>query len=215
MPYKIIDDMSEKNIKEPVQKRSIATKNKLKKAARKLFAEKGFYQVTSIHIAKAASVPVGSFYNYFGNKKGILLALIREFNETFHEEIRSPLKRSGPVSTTVEEAKLNLRKSLQLIIESSYLNDPFYKIFHALQFTEPEVLKLSEEFRTIEINFLIEDLAHINQFYAIPNIPIKAKTIHALIENVNLYINHLDTTYEKEQLIEETALMINRYLFEE
>ena len=100
-----MNDMPEKVIKKPVQKRSIATKNKLKKAARQLFSDNGFYPVTSIHIAKAAGVPVGSFYNYFGNKKGIFLALVRDFNETFHEEIRKPSKWRVQNSTTVEEAK--------------------------------------------------------------------------------------------------------------
>ena len=115
----------------------------------------------------------------------------------------------------MKKPKKNLKESIKSIIDSAHLNDPFYKVFHALQFTDPEVLQLSEEFRTNEIDFLIQDLEYINQFHPIANIPLKAKTIHSLIENINLYINHLETAYDKEQLIEESALMISKYLFAE
>ena len=64
--------MPQKVIRVPKQVRSKATKDKLKKAAMALFTELGYYQVTSRKIAKAAKVPIGSFYNYLGDKTDTL-----------------------------------------------------------------------------------------------------------------------------------------------
>gem|GEM_PF-5943820 len=205
--------MPSKSLKIPIQKRSIATRNKLKKAARTLFSNNGYYKVTSIQIAKAASVPVGSFYNYFGNKKGILLELIEDFNEAFHKETLH--KMENYIQDTIDQAsaKENLERMLVQIIDSPYLSDPFYKMFHALQFTEEDALQQAAKAREMEIHFLERFLRQVNEFHPIPNIPVSASLLFATGENLNLYINHLGTNVDQEKLIEEAALMFCRYIF--
>ncbi len=44
--------------------------------AAQVFAEKGFHKATTKQIAKAAGVSEGTIYNYFGNKRDLLLELI-------------------------------------------------------------------------------------------------------------------------------------------
>lgn len=205
--------MPKKILKAPVQKRSIATRNKLKRVAKQLFSENGFYKVTSIQIVKAAGVPVGSFYNYFGNKEGILLELIADFNEIFHQESIDQMDKY--VLTTVDKASAlkNLEHLIKSIISSPHLSDPFYQIFHALQFTEAAVCKEAAKARDIEFQFLERFLAQINQFHPVPNIPLTARLIFTTSENLNLYINHLESLADSEQMIKETILMFERYIF--
>ena len=205
--------MSVKEIKIPVQKRSIATRNKLKKAAKKLFSANGFYKVTSIQIAKEAKVPVGSFYNYFGDKKGILLELIQDFNDAFHQDTIHQFDTY--ILTTIDKASAskNLEKISRLLIDTPYLSDPFYKMFHALQFTEEDVLHQAAKARDTEIHFLERFLEQINQFHPIPNIPLTARMIFTTGENLNLYINHLKELSNIEQLVKEMVLMVHRYIF--
>ena len=167
--------MSKNIILTPKQKRSIATKNKIKKTAKRLFAKEGYYKITSNNIAKEAKVPIGSFYNYFGNKKGLLLELIKDFNADFHAELIPPHQLFIEKTTSQEAVFKNIEQLFTNIVMSSYLSDPFYKIIHALQFTEPDVLVLSEEIRLKEIDLLIELLEQIHRFHPIPNIPLKAK----------------------------------------
>ena len=96
---------------------------------------------------------------------------------------------------------------------SSIFADPFYKIIHALHFTEPDVLQLSEEIRTAEIKSLILFLQKINEFHPVQDIPLIAKIMHSTIENIILYIHHLGTQYEQDALIQKTAKMFYGLLF--
>ena len=205
--------MQEKLIVKPKQKRSILTKQKIKKAARQLFAEKGYYAITSNNIAATAKVPIGSFYNYFGNKKGVLLELIKEFNDVFHLETLEQDRSEIQQLSSREEVLQFLTTSLKRNVLSPILADPFYKIIHALQFTEPDVLQLSEEIRTAEIKSLILFLQKINEFHPVQDIPLTAKIMHSTIENIILYIHHLGTKHEQDALIQKTAKMFYGLLF--
>lgn len=74
--------MSESNRKivdNPVQKRSLETKQKIILSALKVFSEKGYYNVTVDEIAKSAGVSTGIAYRYFKNKKDILIAVAKYF----------------------------------------------------------------------------------------------------------------------------------------
>lgn len=59
----------------PVQARSREKRAELLRWAEKLFVERGYAATTADDIASAAGVSVGTFYNYFRNKRQILLAL--------------------------------------------------------------------------------------------------------------------------------------------
>jgi len=93
------------------------------------------------------------------------------------------------------------------------LADPFYKIIHALQFTDPDVLQFSEEIRTTEIETLLLLLKKINEFHPLQDIPITAKIMHSTIENIILYIHHLGTKHEQDALIQKTVKMFYGLLF--
>ena len=205
--------MPTKSMKVPVQKRSIATKNKLKKAARQLFAQNGFYKVTSIHIAKAAKVPVGSFYNYFGNKEGILLELMDDFNTEFHQNITPQIEVYIQKTVDHSSAIKNLEHIFELVINSPYLADPFYKMFHALQFTEAYALQQAAKARDTEIEYLERFLEKVHLFHPVPNIPLAARLLFTTGENLNVYINHLGEIADPADLLKEVTLMFERYIF--
>jgi AcrR family transcriptional regulator len=84
----------------PVQKRSLAKRERLKKAALHLFGENG-YEGTSIEeIARRAQLAVGTFYQHFRSKRQLLLLLMDELLEGL---ARLDLK---PPATTGIEAGL-------------------------------------------------------------------------------------------------------------
>src|SRR5580765_1958669 len=56
------------------QRRSAETRERLFRAALRLFAEKGFAETTVEDITNAADVGKGTFFNYFPSKDHILLA---------------------------------------------------------------------------------------------------------------------------------------------
>jgi AcrR family transcriptional regulator len=51
------------------------------KAARQVFAEKGYFNAKISDIARAAGRSAGSFYNYYDNKQQLLEALLVDFND--------------------------------------------------------------------------------------------------------------------------------------
>jgi len=197
----------------PKQKRSIATKNRIKETAKKLFSEEGYYAITSNHIAAKAKVPIGSFYNYFGNKKTLLLELIDDFNKAYHIDTVDQFDEIILSINTKDKAIEILELLVKMAIASPSLNDPFYKVLHSLQFTEPDVLTFSEEVRIEETKCIIMFLESIHQFHPQKNISLKAKMIHSTIENVVLYSNILGTTFKEEELISETTELFYKYLF--
>ena len=66
--------MSETEIREPVQKRSIETKDKIIEAGFDLICNDGYYKTNTVKIAKKAGVSTGIVYHYFKDKREILLA---------------------------------------------------------------------------------------------------------------------------------------------
>jgi AcrR family transcriptional regulator len=57
------------------------TRRALLDAASRLFADKGYHATTVPDIVEAAGVGHGTFYEYFGNRRDILLALVRHSAE--------------------------------------------------------------------------------------------------------------------------------------
>lgn len=71
--------MSENEIREPVQKRSIEKKERIINAGFDLICQKGYYNTNTAEIAKAAGVSTGIIYQYFKDKHDILLAGIERY----------------------------------------------------------------------------------------------------------------------------------------
>ena len=63
--------------KQPKQRRAEETRERILDAAARVFAEWGYSQGTTNRIAEAATVSVGSLYQYFPNKDSILVELVR------------------------------------------------------------------------------------------------------------------------------------------
>ena len=66
----------QKEIRQPVQQRSIETKRKIVEAGFNLFAKNGFFKTNTAQIAKEAKVSTGIVYGYFQDKKDILKEVI-------------------------------------------------------------------------------------------------------------------------------------------
>ncbi|MEM6427802.1 MAG: TetR/AcrR family transcriptional regulator [Deinococcota bacterium] len=67
---------------QPQQARSHATIQHILDVAAKLYAEKGFDNVSTNYIAKQAKISVGSLYRFFPNKEAILSTLVDHYIDT-------------------------------------------------------------------------------------------------------------------------------------
>jgi AcrR family transcriptional regulator len=63
------------------EQRKADTRARLLASAADLFARKGFHAVSAEAVADAADRTTGALYSHFGNKEGLLLALLEEWKE--------------------------------------------------------------------------------------------------------------------------------------
>ena len=63
-------------IREPKQKRSIDTKNRIIESGYEMFAKNGYFNTNTAEIAKHAGVSTGIVYGYFHDKKDILIEVL-------------------------------------------------------------------------------------------------------------------------------------------
>lgn len=71
-------------IRQPIKRTSIEKKQKIINAGLQVFSEKGYYNTTTAEIAQIAGVSTGIVYNYFKDKKDILLQALQVcFENTF------------------------------------------------------------------------------------------------------------------------------------
>jgi len=66
------------------------------RAARKVFARRGFAPAKVIDVAQAAGIGKGTVYEYFGSKDEIFLALYEEMKAEFHRRIFTLEKELSP-----------------------------------------------------------------------------------------------------------------------
>lgn len=71
--------MPDTEIREPIQKRSIETKEKILKAGFELICNDGYYNTNTSKIAKKAGVSTGIIYQYFKDKRDIFIAGLKKY----------------------------------------------------------------------------------------------------------------------------------------
>ena len=89
-------------IREPMQKRSIATKDKIAQSGFKLFCKKGYHKTNTTEIAKHANVSTGALYSYFRDKRDIYIEAFDQYIYSFSETLLAKLNElSTPFELTV------------------------------------------------------------------------------------------------------------------
>ena len=83
--------MSDTEIREPIQKRSIETKDKIIEAGFDLICNDGYYKTNTSKIAKKAGVSTGIIYQYFKDKRDIFLSGLDKYaDDIFYPMLNMP-----------------------------------------------------------------------------------------------------------------------------
>jgi AcrR family transcriptional regulator len=117
------------------------TRRALLDSASRLFAEKGYHATTVPAIVEAAGVGHGTFYEYFGSRRDILLALTREV-------------ANGRPSLRLKRQHLpeRIRSEIFWYLSDHVDNLPISKVWHEASNFDPEValMRRQERARRIE-----------------------------------------------------------------
>ena len=83
--------MTENDVREPIQKRSIETKDKIIEAGFDLICNDGYHKKDTAKIAKKAGVSTGIVYHYFKDKRAIFLAGLEKYADSiFYPMLNKP-----------------------------------------------------------------------------------------------------------------------------
>lgn len=70
--------------------------------AEKIFAAKGFYNVTMAEIASASGFSIGSLYQYFEGKENLYTSIFTEKLDLMHEQVREKVNSTSGVAEKIE-----------------------------------------------------------------------------------------------------------------
>lgn len=136
------------DVRQPQQKRSIETKNKILSAAYELFSEAGYHNVNTKDIAERAGVSTGIIYGYFNNKKDILLDVI----DVYLKKIFTPIKDMTDELTYPVDFTALIKHVLNETIRTHQTNEQIHQVLHSLSGTDKDV---EEKFLTLEENITV------------------------------------------------------------
>ena len=185
--------MSESEIREPVQKRSIETKDKIIEAGFDLICHDGFYNTNTSKIAKKAGVSTGIVYQYFKDKRDIFLAGL----DKYADDIFYPMIDMPDISLN----KSNLPTIMKDMI-NKYINN------HKLsQIAHEEITAMTHSDKDVAYYFHKKDMEMTKRFsniliknnFKINNMDEKVHIVIGLIDNLCheiVYHKHKELDYD-------------------
>lgn len=198
--------MSDNDIREPIQKRSIEKKEKIIQYGFNLICEKGYYNTNTAEIAKAAGVSTGIVYNYFKDKHDILIEGIKLYaNDVFF-----------PTINTKNFNKNNINKSLKEMIDSFIENHKLSQSAHeelmAMTHSDEDIAKIYQE-HEIKITEDFTSLLIVNGFNK-KDLKEKAHIALGIIDNLCHEIvyhkhNNMDYNNMKDIVIKTVVNLLN------
>ncbi|HFU9561591.1 TPA: TetR/AcrR family transcriptional regulator [Streptococcus agalactiae] len=204
----------DKKIRIPSQKRSINKSQKILETARQLFSQKNYFDVTTNEIAKKSSVSIGTLYSYFSNKEDILVALLKDYNNSF-------IKIFDDISTEkfVALFQVNQRDWLEKLIDKLLQNEDadFHTQIEMLSYTIPEAKNTLEQHHYKIKELTYQCLLSYTQQEDNKELKMLSEIMFNFISSIAdnlLYTKH--TTIEQEELknssIDCILLIIQEYL---
>ncbi len=199
--------MSNSEIREPKQQRSIEKKRKIVEAGFKLFCDKGYYNTNTAEIAKEAGVSTGIVYNYFKDKKDIFIEAVKFYADS----MTTPLYKS----LTTLEGPLDLVEILNNIIniftDSHTLSRQAHEEMMAMSHTDQDVREYFCYFEVTTANTIVELMAQhgLKPTNAHEKVHIAMWMIESYCHEVN-YHKHDYMNYEvmKQEIIQAIVTMM-------
>lgn len=185
--------MSINEVRKPIQKRSIETKEKIIEAGFNLICEKGYYNTNTAEIAKSAGVSTGIVYQYFRDKHDILIEGIQKFSK----DIFYPMLNIEHEKFTKSDLRELLRNMIDKFIKKHKLSQAAHEEITAMTHSDKEIadfFQKNEIYMTKTIaNLLIEN--DFNKENLLEKVHIALNLIDNLCHEI-VYHKHEELNYD-------------------
>ena len=151
--------MSENEIREPIQKRSIEKKEKIIQYGFELICQKGYYNTNTAEIAKAAGVSTGIVYQYFKDKHDILLEGIKRYAKDIFFPM---LNITSSEKINKDNLETVLRKMINTFIENHKLSQSAHEEITAMIHSDKEISDFFHEHELYMTNKIVNVLNNSN-----------------------------------------------------
>jgi len=185
--------MAETEIREPIQKRSIETKDKIIEAGFELICNDGFYNTNTSKIAKKAGVSTGIIYQYFKDKRDIFLAGL----DKYADEIFYPMLNMPNISFSKDDLPNIMKNMIKRYISNHKLSAIAHEEITAMTHSDKDVAFYFHK-KEMEMTNKISNILIENNF-KITNINEKVHIMIGLIDNLCheiVYHKHKELDYD-------------------
>lgn len=199
----------EKPIREPKQKRSEQTKEKILNTAFELFCQKGYYKTSTNEIARAANISIGNLYFYFPNKETIFLEILDRYHQSFqkiHDGFLHEIEYSS------ENPMEFLRKLIEMIIENHENSRELNREIQILSFSNPIVADVLEKQQEQTENTVFCYFQKYRDKLQVQDLEAAASITYTLINSVVNQIVLSKSKINRERLLTEAVNAIGAYL---
>ena len=185
--------MSETEIREPIQKRSIETKDRIIEAGFELICNDGYYNTNTSKIAKKAGVSTGIVYQYFKDKKDILMSGL----ERYADDIFHPMFHMSNINLEKNDISSLMKSMIKKYISNHKLSAVAHEEIVSMAHSDKDIANFFYE-REIEMTKKISDSLTENGF-KINNINVKVHIVMGLVDNLCheiVYHKHKELNYD-------------------
>ena len=198
--------------KQAAQSKSQRTREAIVEAAFKAYAENGLHGTNSKVIAKRAGVSIGTFYNYFEDKKSLFLEVLDRHAYEIMDVIESRCEQ-------IKKRNVYDRESMQDIIEAVFeahtLSPDFHREVTAMELTDPEVAARYARYQKEYLEQLVGWFSSIKSKLRVHDIETSVALMCMSIEQVVHTIIMSQPPVPSQRLISELADMLYLYLFKD
>lgn len=127
--------MNDLEIREPTQKRSIETKEKIIKNGFDLICNEGYYKTNTSKIAKKAGVSTGIVYQYFKDKHDILMAGL----EKYADNVFYPMLDLSKLDFNNKDFSITIKKIIEQYISNHKLSQVAHEEIMAMVHSDKDI----------------------------------------------------------------------------
>lgn len=199
-------------IRQPKQQRSIETRSKILDAGEKLFVSRGYHDTSSKRIAREAGVAIGSFYNYFPDKKALLFELHQRHMLVVHDLVLDVLAE-GRDDDDDPDGRAVIERLIDQAFAAHTHTPELHRVIESMRYSDDDFEQLSIAERKRQTTRLVELLKSYGDELRVDDIEAAAHVVSGAVEDAIHSLKMFGSSLEEDRIKNALVEMIFRYLY--